>query len=160
MYPRFLQIIIGIETHNRTHRPIIELSAKLFANMKTGYNGAHRPLLEAMLPTGNEATKKGNALDGDNPPSPDAANAGVDESASATADAGTSNAADANASADAGDQPLPSPRPTTPDEGLAISTGVDTDVITQPSSRPMDDSVNTSPIHAPEETLIEPSVDL
>jgi hypothetical protein len=84
--------------------------------MKTGYSGAHRPLLEAMLPAGNEAAEEGDAADGDNPPSPDAADAGADASASAAADAGTSNAADANASIDAEDQPLPSPRPTTPDE--------------------------------------------
>ena len=103
MYPRFLQIIIGIETQHRTHRPVIELSA----NMKTGNNGAHRPLLADMLPTGNEAAEEGDVADGDNPPSPNAANACVDASALAAADAGTSNAADANVSANAGDQPLP-----------------------------------------------------
>lgn len=159
MYPRFLQIIIGIETQNRTHRPIIELSTKLFASMKTGYNGAQRPLLAVMLPAGNEAADEGDKADGDNPPNP-AADASTDASASAAADAGTSNDADANGSADAGDQPLPSPMPTTHDEGPAIYVGVDTVVTPPPSPRPIDDSVTTSHIHATEETLIEPSVDL
>ena len=146
MYPRFLQIIIGIETQNRTHRPVLELSAKLFASMKTGFTRVHRPLLPAMLPIGNEDA--GHATDGVNSPVPDAAGA----DAPGSADAGTTNAADASASAaadigtsvptnastsvpaDVGtsnapdvstpvvtgvtaeDQPLPSPRPNTPNE--------------------------------------------
>jgi hypothetical protein len=110
--------------------------------MSSGYSGAHRPLLAAMLPAGNEAADEGDADDADNPPSPDAA----DASASAAADAGTSNAANVNALVDAEDQPIPSPRPNTPDEGPAISAGVDT----QPSLSPINDT---------EETLIEPSVD-
>ena len=55
MYPRFLQIILGIQTNDTTHLPVKGLSSKLFDSMKTNYNGDHRPLLPGMLPAGNAA---------------------------------------------------------------------------------------------------------
>jgi hypothetical protein len=39
MYPRFLQIILGIQTNDTTHLPVKGLSSKLFASMQTKFNG-------------------------------------------------------------------------------------------------------------------------
>ncbi|GKB68810.1 hypothetical protein Tco_0930222 [Tanacetum coccineum] len=50
MYPRFLQIILGIETRNTKQYHVFKLSSKLFANMRLNLKGAYRPLLAAMLP--------------------------------------------------------------------------------------------------------------
>jgi hypothetical protein len=93
MYPRFLQIILGIQTNDTTHMPVKSLSSKLFAYMQTKYNGDHRPLLPAMLPAGN---------------APADANALVDSTE------GPSVAPDASAKVDVDAQPPPSPRPSTP----------------------------------------------
>lgn len=45
MYPRFLQIILGIQTNDTTHMPIKRLSSKIFTFMKSKYNGVHRPVM-------------------------------------------------------------------------------------------------------------------
>ena len=110
MYPRFLQIILGIETNDQTHRPINKLTAKLFASMQSKYNGVHRPLLPAMLPGVNAAADEGNAGGGQEPLIPDAAGA----NAPVDADEGPSVAPDASASVAIDAQPPPSPRPSTP----------------------------------------------
>lgn len=61
MYPRFLQIILGIQTNDPTHQPVKKLSSKLFASMQSQYTRVHRPLLPAMLPGGNVAADEGHA---------------------------------------------------------------------------------------------------
>ncbi|GJZ53400.1 putative ribonuclease H-like domain-containing protein [Tanacetum coccineum] len=55
MYPRFLQIILGIETRNTKQHHVLKLSSKLFANMRLNFEGGHMPLLAAMLPPAQAA---------------------------------------------------------------------------------------------------------
>ncbi|GJR42908.1 hypothetical protein Tco_1311011 [Tanacetum coccineum] len=55
MYPRFLQIILGIETRNTKQYHVLKLSSKLFANMRLNFVGDHMPLLDAMLPPAQAA---------------------------------------------------------------------------------------------------------
>ncbi|GJX21611.1 synaptobrevin, longin-like domain protein [Tanacetum coccineum] len=68
MYPRFLQIILGIETRNTKQYHVLKLSSKLFANMRLNFNGDHMPLLAAMLPPAQAAI----ADDGTGEVAPDA----------------------------------------------------------------------------------------
>ncbi|GKC71970.1 putative ribonuclease H-like domain-containing protein, partial [Tanacetum coccineum] len=49
MYPRFLQMILGITTENNGKYLALTLTKKLFANMKRGYAGDYVPLLPALL---------------------------------------------------------------------------------------------------------------
>ncbi|GJR18883.1 hypothetical protein Tco_0967410 [Tanacetum coccineum] len=49
MYPRFLQIILDINTEYKGKYLALTLTKKLFANMKRGYAGDFVPLLPAML---------------------------------------------------------------------------------------------------------------
>ncbi|GKF65093.1 hypothetical protein Tco_0188541, partial [Tanacetum coccineum] len=50
MYPRFLQMILNIQTENKNlHFVPILLTKKIFGNMKRSFQGIHRPLLPAML---------------------------------------------------------------------------------------------------------------
>ncbi|GJT86789.1 hypothetical protein Tco_1068506 [Tanacetum coccineum] len=49
MYPRFLQIILNIQTENKHLYLAVSLTKKIFGNMKRGFRGAPRPLLPAML---------------------------------------------------------------------------------------------------------------
>ncbi|GJW45580.1 putative ribonuclease H-like domain-containing protein [Tanacetum coccineum] len=49
MYPRFLQIILNIQTENKHLYLAVNLTKKIFGNMKRGFRGAPRPLLPAML---------------------------------------------------------------------------------------------------------------
>ncbi|GJV31157.1 putative ribonuclease H-like domain-containing protein [Tanacetum coccineum] len=49
MYPRFLQMILGITTENNGKYLAPTLTKKLFSNMKMGYAGDYVPLLPAML---------------------------------------------------------------------------------------------------------------
>ncbi|GJY24787.1 putative ribonuclease H-like domain-containing protein [Tanacetum coccineum] len=49
MYPRFLQMILNIETENKNLFVSVLLTKKIFGNMKRGFQGIHRPLLPAML---------------------------------------------------------------------------------------------------------------
>ncbi|GJR06555.1 hypothetical protein Tco_0529539 [Tanacetum coccineum] len=53
MYPRFIQMILGIQTTDPTPKAIGVFSSKLFANMKLKFEGDHMPLLAAMLPREN-----------------------------------------------------------------------------------------------------------
>ncbi|GJX40786.1 putative ribonuclease H-like domain-containing protein [Tanacetum coccineum] len=55
MYPRFLQIILGIGTRNTKPYHVLKLSSKLFANMRLNFVGDHMPLLAAMLPPAQAA---------------------------------------------------------------------------------------------------------
>ncbi|GJT24238.1 hypothetical protein Tco_0894175 [Tanacetum coccineum] len=50
MYPRFLQMILNIQTENKTLYIAMSLTKKIFGNMKRGFRGAPRPLLPSMLP--------------------------------------------------------------------------------------------------------------
>ncbi|GJU89356.1 putative ribonuclease H-like domain-containing protein [Tanacetum coccineum] len=50
MYPRFLQIILEIQTKSKHPYLSIALTKKIFRNMKRGFRRAPRPLLPAMLP--------------------------------------------------------------------------------------------------------------
>ncbi|GJU79993.1 hypothetical protein Tco_1282358 [Tanacetum coccineum] len=50
MYPRFLQMILEIQTENKHPYLAIVLTKKIFGNMKRGFRGVPRPLLPAMLP--------------------------------------------------------------------------------------------------------------
>ncbi|GJU09914.1 putative ribonuclease H-like domain-containing protein [Tanacetum coccineum] len=49
MYPRFLQLILNIQTKNKHLYLAVTLTKKIFGNMKRGFRGAPRPLLPAML---------------------------------------------------------------------------------------------------------------
>ncbi|GKB72302.1 hypothetical protein Tco_0933714 [Tanacetum coccineum] len=49
MYPRFLQLILDIQTENKHPYLAVTLTKKIFGNMKRGFRGAPRPLLSAML---------------------------------------------------------------------------------------------------------------
>ncbi|GKD31025.1 hypothetical protein Tco_1241803 [Tanacetum coccineum] len=49
MYPRFLQMILNIQTENKNLFVSVILTKKIFGNMKRGFQGIHRPLLPAML---------------------------------------------------------------------------------------------------------------
>ncbi|GKC09703.1 putative ribonuclease H-like domain-containing protein, partial [Tanacetum coccineum] len=49
MYPRFLQMILNIQTESKHLYLAVSLTKKIFGNMKRGFRGAPRPLLPAML---------------------------------------------------------------------------------------------------------------
>ncbi|GJR93755.1 hypothetical protein Tco_0265929 [Tanacetum coccineum] len=49
MYPRFLQMILEIQTENKHPYLAIVLTKKIFGNTKRGFRGVPRPLLHAML---------------------------------------------------------------------------------------------------------------
>ncbi|GJV03171.1 hypothetical protein Tco_1336740 [Tanacetum coccineum] len=49
MYPRFLQMIVAIETADRTPRPTFGFTRKMFANMKFKWEGQPIPLTPPML---------------------------------------------------------------------------------------------------------------
>nr|GEX63884.1 ribonuclease H-like domain-containing protein [Tanacetum cinerariifolium] len=57
MYPRFLQMILGIQTTDPSPRPTFDFTAKLFSNMKLNWDGPYMPLLAPMLvvPAGEDA---------------------------------------------------------------------------------------------------------
>nr|GEV20172.1 hypothetical protein [Tanacetum cinerariifolium] len=56
MFPRFLQMILGIQTTDPSPRPTFDFTAKLFSNMKLNWDGPHMPLLAPMLvgPSGGD----------------------------------------------------------------------------------------------------------
>ncbi|GJU23005.1 hypothetical protein Tco_1156347 [Tanacetum coccineum] len=62
MYPRFLQMILGITTENNGKYLAPTLTKKLFANMKRGYAGDYIPLLPAMLAGAAEDQGEGSAI--------------------------------------------------------------------------------------------------
>ncbi|GJU78740.1 hypothetical protein Tco_1275810, partial [Tanacetum coccineum] len=49
MYPRFLQMIVALETADRTPRPTFDFTRKMFANMKFKWEGQPIPLTPPML---------------------------------------------------------------------------------------------------------------
>ncbi|GKB21923.1 hypothetical protein Tco_0855846 [Tanacetum coccineum] len=49
MYPRFLQMILNIQTEDKHLYLAVSLTKKIFGNMKRGFRGAPRPLLPPML---------------------------------------------------------------------------------------------------------------
>ncbi|GJR60394.1 putative ribonuclease H-like domain-containing protein [Tanacetum coccineum] len=49
MYPRFLQMILNIQTENKHLYLAVSLTKKIFGNMKRGFREEPRPLLPAML---------------------------------------------------------------------------------------------------------------
>ncbi|GJT19529.1 hypothetical protein Tco_0878235 [Tanacetum coccineum] len=64
MYPRFLQLIVAIETADRTPRPTFGFTRKLFANMKFKWEGQPIPLTPPMLAiaaAGDDAAAEENA---------------------------------------------------------------------------------------------------
>ncbi|GJT10446.1 hypothetical protein Tco_0857488 [Tanacetum coccineum] len=50
MFPRFLQMILEIETKNTKQYHAFKLTSKMFANMRLNFQGDHMPLLGTMLP--------------------------------------------------------------------------------------------------------------
>nr|GEV71234.1 hypothetical protein [Tanacetum cinerariifolium] len=59
MYPRFLQIILGIETRIKRQYNVLKFSSKLFANMRLNFEGYPMPLLPAMLSQDQEGEGAG-----------------------------------------------------------------------------------------------------
>ncbi|GKB59806.1 hypothetical protein Tco_0915992, partial [Tanacetum coccineum] len=55
MYPRFLQMILDVETENKHPYLATSITKKIFANMRRGFQGVPRPLLPAMLVAEQEA---------------------------------------------------------------------------------------------------------
>nr|GEU30644.1 hypothetical protein [Tanacetum cinerariifolium] len=57
MYPRFLQMILGIQTSDPSPRPTFNFTAKLFSNMKLNWDGPHMPLLASIVvvPAGGDS---------------------------------------------------------------------------------------------------------
>nr|GEU98432.1 hypothetical protein [Tanacetum cinerariifolium] len=70
MYPRFLQMILGIQTTDHSPHPTFDITAKLFSNMKLNWDGSHMPLLAPMLVVpvgGNPAGAAANVAAGPGP---------------------------------------------------------------------------------------------
>ncbi|GJW92662.1 hypothetical protein Tco_0170215 [Tanacetum coccineum] len=64
MYPRFLQMIVALETADRTPRPTFDFTRKMFANMKFKWEGQPIPLTTPMLAiaaAGDDAADEDNA---------------------------------------------------------------------------------------------------
>jgi hypothetical protein len=120
LYPRFLQIILDIQTNDPTHLPVKGLSKKLFTQMKFRFNGEIRPLLPAMLPGGNPPADAAADAPVGNPHNGVAADAGdgvqdtPDAHAPEDSPDRTQVAPDASASIAPDVQTPPSPRPPTP----------------------------------------------
>ncbi|GJT13725.1 hypothetical protein Tco_0860767 [Tanacetum coccineum] len=70
MYPRFLQMILGIQTAHTTHYPAHKMTKKVFANMKMRFVRAHMPLLPAMLAGAAKDQGERPAKPADQPPIP------------------------------------------------------------------------------------------
>ncbi|GKA83594.1 hypothetical protein Tco_0805189 [Tanacetum coccineum] len=69
MYPRFLQMIVALETADRTPRPTFDFTRKMFANMKFKWEGQPIPLTNPMLAiaaAGNDAAGGDDATNVDN----------------------------------------------------------------------------------------------
>ncbi|GJX53598.1 putative ribonuclease H-like domain-containing protein [Tanacetum coccineum] len=58
MYPRFLQLILDIQTENKHPYLAVTLTKKIFGNMKRGFHGVPRPLLPAMLSIAIPSTRQ------------------------------------------------------------------------------------------------------
>ncbi|GJV70414.1 hypothetical protein Tco_1490409 [Tanacetum coccineum] len=59
MFPRFLQMILDIETRHTKPYHAIRLTSKMFANMRLNFHGDHMPLVAAMLPPPQAAIAAG-----------------------------------------------------------------------------------------------------
>ncbi|GJY02390.1 hypothetical protein Tco_0360542 [Tanacetum coccineum] len=59
MFPRFLQMILDIETRITKTYHAIRLTSKMFANMRLNFHGDHMPLVAAMLPPPQAAIAAG-----------------------------------------------------------------------------------------------------
>nr|GEV82467.1 putative ribonuclease H-like domain-containing protein [Tanacetum cinerariifolium] len=70
MYPRFLQMILGIQTTDPSPRPTFDFIAKLFPNMKLKWDGPHMPLLASMLVVPASGDAAGSAANVDAGPGP------------------------------------------------------------------------------------------
>nr|GEX20017.1 hypothetical protein [Tanacetum cinerariifolium] len=72
MYPRFLQMILGIQTTDPSPRPTFNFMTKLFSNMKLNWDGPHMPLLAPMLvfPASGDGADAAAASEVSPPPSP------------------------------------------------------------------------------------------
>ncbi|GJT67816.1 hypothetical protein Tco_1019296 [Tanacetum coccineum] len=82
MYPRFLQMIVALETADRTPRPTFAFTRKMFANMKFKWEGQPIPLTPPMLAiaaAGDDAAGSDDAANEDN--------AAVNEAAGSAAEA-------------------------------------------------------------------------
>ncbi|GJW25208.1 hypothetical protein Tco_0039019 [Tanacetum coccineum] len=69
MYPRFLQMIVAIQTADRTSRPTFGFTKKMFTNMKFKWEGQPIPLTPPMLAIaadGNDDAGAGDAADEEN----------------------------------------------------------------------------------------------
>ncbi|GJY87005.1 putative ribonuclease H-like domain-containing protein [Tanacetum coccineum] len=55
MFPRFLQMILNIETRNSKQYHAFKLTSKMFANMRLNFHGDTMPLLATMLPPAQPA---------------------------------------------------------------------------------------------------------
>ncbi|GJR87521.1 putative ribonuclease H-like domain-containing protein, partial [Tanacetum coccineum] len=58
MYPRFLQMILDIQTKNKHPYLAVTLTKKIFGNMKRGFRGVPRPLFPAMLSIANPSARQ------------------------------------------------------------------------------------------------------
>ncbi|GJZ05872.1 hypothetical protein Tco_0539665 [Tanacetum coccineum] len=59
MFPRFLQMILDIETRITKPYHAVRLTSKMFANMRLNFHGDHMPLVAAMLPPPQAAIAAG-----------------------------------------------------------------------------------------------------
>ncbi|GJX13869.1 hypothetical protein Tco_0205627 [Tanacetum coccineum] len=101
MFPRFLQMILDIETRNTKPYHAFRLTSKMFANMRLNFHGDHMPLVAAMLPPPQAAIAAGTSGEAA-PPNPQTDHETVTEPVHQTA-----------SPLDHG-SPSPRPTPTTP----------------------------------------------
>ncbi|GJR29967.1 hypothetical protein Tco_1106199 [Tanacetum coccineum] len=101
MFPRFLQMILDIETRNTKPYHAFRLTSKMFANMRLNFHGDHMPLVAAMLPPTQAAIVAGTSGEAV-PPNPQTDHETVTEHVHQTA-----------SPRDHG-SPSPRPTPTTP----------------------------------------------
>ncbi|GJS17435.1 hypothetical protein Tco_0411907 [Tanacetum coccineum] len=78
MFPRFLQMILEIETKNTKQYHAFKLTSKMFANMRLNFQGDHMPLLGTMLPP-PQAAIAGESSGEDAPPNPQTVPATITE---------------------------------------------------------------------------------
>ncbi|GJW62126.1 putative ribonuclease H-like domain-containing protein [Tanacetum coccineum] len=75
MFPRFLQVILDIETRITKPYHAVRLTSKMFANMRLNFHGDHMPLVAVMLPPPHAAIAAGTSGEAASPNSqPDHAN--------------------------------------------------------------------------------------
>ncbi|GJZ10796.1 putative ribonuclease H-like domain-containing protein [Tanacetum coccineum] len=101
MFPRFLQLILDIETRNTKPYHAVRLTSKMFANMRLNFHGDHMPLVAAMLPPPQAAIAAGTSGEAA-PPNPQTDHETVTEPVHQTASPHDHGS------------PSPRPTPTTP----------------------------------------------